>query len=207
MLHTTFRLAREAGACKDPYRKYAKHVGGVTKYGKDTPIKLIDILQVLGAEDTYWCFGCVLPEEEGVRNKLSRLLACDFAEHVLPIYERAYPNDKRPRQAIETSRRYTYGHATAEELVAALAAAWAAREAAGGGSWGGCLGGAAWAARAAYGAAGGGSWGGCLGAAWAAWAATRAAGDAAAWAAREAAREAEREWQLGCFARELMGEA
>ena len=34
-----------------------------------------------------------------------RLLACDYAEHVLPIYERCYPADRRVRECIETVRR------------------------------------------------------------------------------------------------------
>ena len=33
-----------------------------------------------------------------------RHLACDFAEHVLPIFEAKYPNDDRPRRAIEDWR-------------------------------------------------------------------------------------------------------
>jgi len=67
--------------------------------------------------------------------RTARLFACDCAEHVLYLYERDYPDDKRPRQAIETARRYASGHATKEELSAAGAAvygaAWAAWHAAG----------------------------------------------------------------------------
>ena len=58
--------------------------------------------------------------------RLERLLACDYAEHVLPIYERQYPDDQRPRQAIETARRYAEGQATQDELTAAGDAAWSA---------------------------------------------------------------------------------
>jgi len=31
-------------------------------------------------------------------------LACDFAEHVLPIFEQEFPDDDRPRKAIEAAR-------------------------------------------------------------------------------------------------------
>ena len=59
-----------------------------------------------------------------------RLFACDCAEQVLPLFERDYPEDKRPRVAIETARRFANGKATREELdaawAAALDAAWAA---------------------------------------------------------------------------------
>ena len=103
-----------------------------------------------------------LAENRGVEldeSKL-RLFACDCAEQALPLYERDYPDDKRPRQAIAVARRFANGEATREEL----AAAWDAAKAA---AWA-----AAWAAGDAAKAA-----------AWAAWDAAKAA----AWAAARAA--------------------
>ena len=112
----------------------------------------------------------------------ARLFACDCAEHVLPIFEKQYPDDKRPRSAIETARKFALGTATQDELDAAWGAAWAAaRAAAWAAAWaaGGAAGAAAWAAG---GAAGG--------------AARDAAGAAAwAWAAGAAAWDAENKWQ------------
>jgi hypothetical protein len=35
----------------------------------------------------------------------SYLLAADFAEHVLPVFEQMFPDDDRPRKAIETVRQ------------------------------------------------------------------------------------------------------
>ena len=58
------------------------------------------------------------------------LFACDCAERVLPIYEKSYPNDQRPRQAIETARKWVHGKATLEEVQAAAYAAHAAAYAA-----------------------------------------------------------------------------
>jgi len=61
-----------------------------------------------------------------------RLLAADYAEHVLPIYEAQYPDDPRPRHAIETARQYALGRVTAQEMAAAggaRAAVWAASDA------------------------------------------------------------------------------
>jgi hypothetical protein len=52
-------------------------------------------------------------------DRTARLFACDCAERLLPIYEKKYPDDKRPRQAIETARRYAEGLASKEELDAA----------------------------------------------------------------------------------------
>ena len=58
------------------------------------------------------------------------LFACDCAEDALHLFEDKYPDDPRPRNAIETSRRFANGEATREELAAARAAtraaAWAA---------------------------------------------------------------------------------
>ena len=64
----------------------------------------------------------------GCNERTLRLFACRVAEDVLPIFEQAYPDDDRPRRAIETARRYADGEATPEELAAAGAAASAARE-------------------------------------------------------------------------------
>lgn len=63
-----------------------------------------------------------------------RLFAADCAEDVLDLFEDAYPDDTRPRDAINVARRYALGQATREELAAARAAAgdaaWAAGDAA-----------------------------------------------------------------------------
>jgi hypothetical protein len=39
-----------------------------------------------------------------IEDKKLHLLACDFAERVLPIFEKEYPEDNRPRRAIEVKR-------------------------------------------------------------------------------------------------------
>jgi hypothetical protein len=58
------------------------------------------------------------------------LWATDCAEHVLPYFEEKYPNDNRPRDAIEAGRAWARGEATMSEArAAALAAHAAAREA------------------------------------------------------------------------------
>ena len=120
----------------------------------------------------------LLRKVEAWTETAARLFACDCAERVLHIYEKQYPNDKRPRRAIEIARQFAAGHASRSELAAAWAAAWAAARA------------AAWAAAGA--------------AAWAAardavWAAGDAAGDAVRAAAGDAARAAawavEHQWQ------------
>ena len=63
---------------------------------------------------------------EGWNEQTARLFACDCAEHVVYLYERDYPDDTRPREAIAVARRYAHGEATVKELAAAGEAAWAA---------------------------------------------------------------------------------
>lgn len=55
--------------------------------------------------------------------RTARLFTIDCAEHVLHIFEDAFPNQKAPRKAIEVARRYANDRATDEERTAALAAA------------------------------------------------------------------------------------
>ena len=163
MIHTTFRKLHEAGACTERYRFLAKALGGIKTYGKDTPITLLQILDINGLDDALWALRACDDAET-----FSRLLACDYAEHVLPIFETQYPDDDRPRKAIAVSRRHAHGEATDAELSAAWAAWDAARYAAGAAGW------AAWHA---------------------AWAAGAAAWYAAEAAARDAAWHAECTWQ------------
>ena len=91
------------------------------------------------------------------------------AEQVIDIYEKKYPDDKRPRNAIEAARvvlknnnaktRAAAWAARAAAEAAARAAAWAAGDAAGAAAWAAGDAGAAWAAAGAAGdAAGAAAW-------------------------------------------------
>ena len=179
MLTTTFRRAREAGACLSSYCMFAKFKGGIAKWGNNTPFPLSEVLEVCGLNDAIWALRIVIEPAE----KEIRLFACDCAERVLPIYEKQYPDDQRPRQAIETARRFAIGKATPEELHAAGATAGATA--------------AALAASAAALAAS------AAGAAACAALAANAAGAAAC--AALAAGAAEREWQKERFIKLLDG--
>lgn len=101
-----------------------------------TPLEILDL--PIPGEDRIW----VLTRRGMIPEMQQHEFACRCAESVLHIYEAQYPDDKRPRTAIETKRRWMRGEATDEELDAAWAAARAAASAA---AWA-----AAWdAARAA----------------------------------------------------------
>ena len=174
-LVTTFAQLKAAGACDSGYKKLVVSLGGVRKYGKDTPISLIQILESNGVEDCLWAL-CAVTHPE--RDKIARFIACDCAEAVLWIYERFDSEDKRLHEAIRVARLFAIGHATIKELDAARAAcddaAWDAADAACDDAADAAR--AAWAAMDAIDAR----------AAWDAWDAARDAA-MAAWAAMEAA--------------------
>jgi hypothetical protein len=67
----------------------------------------------------------VLSEQFITDNDLHEL-ACKFAENVLHVFETKYPNDKRPRLAIEAKRKFIKGEINKDKLTAASAAAWEA---------------------------------------------------------------------------------
>jgi hypothetical protein len=102
MLTTTFtKLQAEAGSAPI-FKKLAKSLGGVTKYGKGTPLPLDKIVASNGLADTIWTMRCT--NEPPFMLLLE--FACRCAEHTLPVFEGKYPEDKRVRGAIKAARKY-----------------------------------------------------------------------------------------------------
>ena len=58
-----------------------------------------------------------------VTDTTARLFGADCAEHVLHHFEDVYPDDTRPRKAIDAARAYARGTISREEMAAAQAAA------------------------------------------------------------------------------------
>lgn len=85
----------------------------------DEPLPLARVLEINGIADAIWAIRAVAGHEVA-----ARLFACDCAESVLHLFEKRYPDDKRPRTAIEVARRFAHGEATVEELRNANAAAY-----------------------------------------------------------------------------------
>ena len=170
MITTTLNKIKACEPCGPGWEKLLTSLG---KTGPDDePLNLLHILKSNGVNDCLWAFRCT----EG-NDRIYRHMAADFAESVLYIFEDKYPNDNRPRLAIDAARDFADGKIDAAAKDAARAAAGDAARAADAAAWS--------AARSA----------------WAAWAAAMdAAGDAAwaagdAWAAGAAARSAERQKQ------------
>jgi hypothetical protein len=133
ILSTTFNELKKHDACEDGYKKLAKYLGGITQYGKSTPINLLTILESNGIEDCIWSLRAAIEPD---RDKIARLFAADCAESVLPIFESEKPDDPRPRKAIQAARDFAAGLITNQERDAAGdaardAARAAARDAAG----------------------------------------------------------------------------
>jgi len=122
MLHTTLALLHQHGACTNGYRKLVRHLGGSKAWPADRPIPLTTVLDSNGIDDAIWCLRAVLPEQEQERDRIARLFAADCAEAVLPLFERAFPLDARPRLAIEAARRLARDPSTAAATAGAAAA-------------------------------------------------------------------------------------
>ena len=101
MLFTTFKKLHEHHACTEVYQKLARSLGGVNEYGKDTLIPLDKIIESNGLQDTIWSLRATTESSENLLIEF----ACRCAEHVLHFYEDKYPDDKRPRLAIEAARQ------------------------------------------------------------------------------------------------------
>lgn len=154
-------LIESFNPCEDGLENFKKHHADFN--GSELALLGLDNVSI---SDKFW----LLLREEFIPENDLHELACKFAESVLHLFEEEYPDDKRPRKAIEAKRKFIKGEISEKEGYAARAAAWDARA----------------AARAAAGAA----------AEAAAWAAARAAAGVArdaAWAAAGAAAGAAEE--------------
>jgi hypothetical protein len=118
-MQTTLNKIKEHSPCKDGWEKLLNHLKKTQS--DDEVLQLRTILESNGLGDTIWAFRAV----EG-KDKEIRLFAADCAEMVLLIYEKDYPDDKRPRLAVQAARDYANGLITLEQLTSAWAAAWAA---------------------------------------------------------------------------------
>ena len=87
--------------------------------------------EIVRDDDNICCRKVRLIKHIEVYNKKTlRLFAADCAERVLPIFEKQHPDDLRPRQAIEATRKYAKGELCVDGFAAAKAAAWDAVRAA-----------------------------------------------------------------------------
>ena len=124
---TTLTSIRAKNPCESGWKKLLASLG--KKKADDKPLNLLTILESNGPQDMLWSLQCVDHPE---LDKIARLMAVDFAEEVLPIFEKKYPKDDRPRNAIKAARDFANGKITDKERAAAGDAAWAVARAAAG---------------------------------------------------------------------------
>ena len=115
MLHITFNSIKFHEACSEGYDPLSNYLGGDSNYGMDTPISLIKCLESNPIKDVIWALRATLEDSKEFSQKFA--IAC--AEHVLPVFEEKYPEDKRPRLALEAAKA---GKVTPEIIDAADAA-------------------------------------------------------------------------------------
>ena len=113
-MSTLARKLKAMGACRE-----------AVKWAKDH--KWPDAWQKCERGDwMLWLCGAMQGKEGWPPRQQIVLVACDCVELVLPIFEKKYPDDKRVRECLETTRKWANGEATIEDVRKARAAACAA---------------------------------------------------------------------------------
>lgn len=117
MITLTLKEIRKHELCKDGWKKLTEGLGGIKKYGEETPITFEQIYDINGYDDTLWC----LRVTEERYHHLWRHFAVDCAKQVEHLM-----GDERSKAALIVARSYASGEATGEELPASWDAAWSA---------------------------------------------------------------------------------
>ena len=122
-IFTTLTEIREHSPCTSGWSKLLKSLGKT--HADDEPLALEHILDSNGLDDALWALRAVKGHDKDLR-----LFACQCARLVLPIYEEKYPEDNRPRKAIEAAEKFALGRIDEAELEKAARAAADATDAA-----------------------------------------------------------------------------
>ena len=163
MKEITNRYLQDIGACQDAREQFRKELNG----GSSLSVSRVftRLKQINRLDWANWLIVRLMTHEQQIR------YAIYAAEQVIELYEEKYPDDKRPRQAIEAAR-LCLDNPSEENKTAAWSATWSA--------W------SAWSA--ARSAAWSAAWSATEATAWSA----RSAAESAAWSARSAAESAAR---------------
>ena len=163
-METSARLLKKMGVCSEGVDWFRENYGTKTVNAVDA-VRLS--LRQGKHSDCNWLLSTALNRENKIR------YACYAAKQVLEIFEEQYPNEKRPRQAINAALKCIKNDTDKNREAASEASSEASSEAA----WT-----AAWVARTVRTVVSGAAW-----AAWAKWASSDAASEAAWTAASVAA--------------------
>lgn len=88
-------------------------------FGKTKTVDKFGGIKRLLSENKISRMLCIVLENKFLDETTLHLLACDFAESSLSNFEVLYPDDSRPRLAIEAKRRFINGEISREDLLVA----------------------------------------------------------------------------------------
>ena len=98
MVQITLNQIRQHDPCKSGWEKLLRSLPD--NMPLDKPFDFRHIIESNGIVDAIWALKCIDNKELCVR------FTVKCAESVLHIFEKIYPNDKRPRQAIEAAKKW-----------------------------------------------------------------------------------------------------
>jgi len=89
-----------------------------------TDAELYEFAVEPGGEVVEYCYGCfttarcrITRRVKTWNKKVMRNLVCDYAERVLPVFEKQYPDNPHLRQALEATRKFVNGQVTKRGVV------------------------------------------------------------------------------------------
>jgi hypothetical protein len=120
MLKTTLALLRKANACSGGLETLTASLG--PKWADDKEISLTRILKSNGLDHAIWAMRATT---EPCKREIV-LLSVDFAMEALKVFESYFPDDKRPREALQAASDFMDGKITLAQLENKRSAAYSA---------------------------------------------------------------------------------
>jgi len=107
MISTTLNEIKDHHPCTSGWKQLLTYLN--KSNADDEQLSYKTILNAIGIDDTVWCL-------RALEYKQYALFNADVAESVLHLFETKYPDDNRPRKAIEAIRLYIKGEITLEQF-------------------------------------------------------------------------------------------
>ena len=111
-LTTTLNEIKEHSPCDYGWNILCEHLG--KNFDHDEDINLLTILESNGIQDCLWAFRTTHQDSKPVAVKI----AIEFARRVLHIFDDKYPDDERPRKAIESAEAWVNDPTEENRIVA-----------------------------------------------------------------------------------------
>ena len=115
-LSTNKKELKDLSACLSGYKTFIEAHG-------DKDATLSQCLSSNGWDDVWWLISETFDQFSDQQKVDLRLLGCEYALSSIDNFEKEFPEDKRPRLAIEAAVAFARGEITQEELSVASSAA------------------------------------------------------------------------------------